>query len=311
MALKAAGLTRAATADARSYTPGDLIHGVFQAAGAGEGQSLRRPSGRHQANSVTVHDPVKGAEMTLALRQDAKLAGLLTLYTAEERSFSTGERIRFTIADKKRGIINGTRGVIEAIQPETGVTVKTDTGQRLTLALDSIAARSLDHAYASTVHDFQGSTVDRILIGLSSTERLATQKAFYVAVSRMREEAILVTDDTAALAKRITAQTGDRPTALESWLKAERERMARTAEETREREEARRGQVSTERAVEPPKQHPDRAGDAKAPAATTDQRADLGSHLDLKVERTDAEIEASLKAFADKQKQKTIEGPTR
>jgi conjugative relaxase-like TrwC/TraI family protein len=313
MALKAAGLTRAATSDARSYTPGDLIHalGSSRQHGLEKGNLYVVLSADIKANSVTVHDPAKGAEITLALRQDAKLAGLLTLYTAEERSFSTGERIRFTIADKERGIINGTRGVIEAIQPETGITVKTDTGQRLTLPLDSIAARSLDHAYASTVHDFQGSTVDRILIGLSSTERLATQKAFYVAVSRMREEAILVTDDAAALAKRITAQTGDRPTALESWLKAERERMARTAEETREREEARRGQVAAERAVEPPNQHPDRAGDAKAPAATTGKSADLGKHFDLKVERTDAEIEASLRAFADKQKQKTIEGPTR
>lgn len=63
--------------------------------------------------------------------------------------------------------------MIEAIHLEKGVTVKTDTGQRLTLALDSIAARSLDHAYAyayaSTVHDFQGNTVNRILIRHSST----------------------------------------------------------------------------------------------------------------------------------------------
>ena len=320
MGLKAVGLTRAATADARSYAPGDIVHALTSSK-----QHQLEKGGLYvvtaadiKANTITVHDLAKGQDLTLALRQDAKLAGALSVYAPEERSFAVGERIRFTIADKERGIVNGTRGVIEAIG-EGGVTLRTDAKARIALPLGSIAARSLDHAYAATVHDFQGSTVDRILIGLSSSERLATQKAFYVAVSRMREEAILITDDVGALGKRITAQTGERPTALDSWIKAERERLARVAEEARERKE-REGQgadvrgrdgadpQSVERATADLGRGDISPGEKSTPAA---RAIPHGGDLALPVERSDAEVEATLKALSDKQKQKTIPGPVR
>ena len=84
-----------------------------------------------------------------------------------------------------------------------------------------------DHAYASTAHDFQGSTVDRIIIGMSSTEKMSNQKSFYVDISRVREEATLITNDVAGLTKRIEQNTGDRPTALDSWLSAQRDERER------------------------------------------------------------------------------------
>jgi hypothetical protein len=121
----------------------------------------------------------------------------------------------------------------------------------------------------------------------------------------MREEAVLVTDDAAALAKRIEANTGDRPTALESWLKAERERHEKQKAEAPVAQERSAQSERPERDIDlaPPqaKPDPDRA----------DRAGDFSKLFALPVERNDAEVEASIKAFADRQKQKTIEGPIR
>jgi septal ring factor EnvC (AmiA/AmiB activator) len=77
-------------------------------------------------------------------------------------------------------------------------------------------------AYASTAHDFQGSTMDRVLLAMSSAEQLTTQKSFYVSLSRMRDTIHLVTDHFDKLAATIADQTGERMNALEA-LAAQRD----------------------------------------------------------------------------------------
>ena len=56
------------------------------------------------------------------------------------------------------------------------------------------------HAWASTVHAFQGRTVDNVIAAMEATHpHLTTQKSFYVEISRARDRAELVTDDAKAL----------------------------------------------------------------------------------------------------------------
>ena len=90
----------------------------------------------------------------------------------------------------------------------------------------------MDYAYALTGHDYQGATVDKIIVAMSSTEQLADQKSFYVAVSRARDQVDLMTDNVERLAERLTKQTGETIPALEAWLAArlEREKEARATE---------------------------------------------------------------------------------
>ncbi|MDE0704274.1 MAG: hypothetical protein OXH59_11175, partial [Rhodospirillaceae bacterium] len=77
--------------------------------------------------------------------------------------------------------------------------------------------RHLDHAWASTVHAFQGRTVDRVIAAMEARHRhLTTQKSFYVEISRARDRAELVTDDAKALREQLEAVTGERIAALEA-----------------------------------------------------------------------------------------------
>jgi len=49
--------------------------------------------------------------------------------------------------------------------------------------LNSFAARGLDHGYALTAHAYQGHSIQNLIVGMFSGERLATQKALYVQLS--------------------------------------------------------------------------------------------------------------------------------
>ena len=83
--------------------------------------------------------------------------------------------------------------------------------------------RHLDHAWASTVHAFQGRTVDNVIAVMEAKHpKLSTQKSFYVEISRARHSAELVTDDAKALRETLEAATGERVSALEGIGAAEK-----------------------------------------------------------------------------------------
>ena len=96
------------------------------------------------------------------------------------------------------------------------VKVETADGP-LTIPTDSMAAKGIDHSYAMTAHAFQGQTVDNILIGMAANERLANQKQFYVSISRVSEQATLITDDAEKLSQKIQQNSGVRAPALTAY----------------------------------------------------------------------------------------------
>ena len=75
----------------------------------------------------------------------------------------------------------------------------------------------IDRAWASTVHAFQGRTVDKVIAAIEADHpSLTNQKMLYVEVSRAHDRAEIVTDDRAALREQLEAATGERIAALEA-----------------------------------------------------------------------------------------------
>ena len=94
--------------------------------------------------------------------------------------------------------------------------------------------RHLDHAWASTVHAFQGRTVDNVIAAMEARHpHLTTQKSFYVEISRARDRAELVTDDAAELRAQLQAVTGERIAALEGIGEMKRDAPEKAAEAAR------------------------------------------------------------------------------
>ena len=97
-----------------------------------------------------------------------------------------------------------------------GVAFRLGNGRMLELGKDDPQLRHLDHAWASTVHAYQGRTVDNVIaVKEAKHPKLSTQKSFYVEISRARHNAEPVTDDANALREALEAATGERVSALE------------------------------------------------------------------------------------------------
>jgi len=97
------------------------------------------------------------------------------------------------------------------------VSLRLEDGRTLDLRAGAPQLRHIDRAWASTVHAFQGRTVDHIIAAMEANHpHLTTQKSFYVEISRARHRAELVTDDREALKARLESATGERIAALEA-----------------------------------------------------------------------------------------------
>jgi len=113
------------------------------------------------------------------------------------------------------------------------VTFLLEEGRKLTLTPGDPQLRHLDHAWASTVHAYQGRTVDNVIAAMEANHpHLTTAKAFYVEISRARDRAELVTDDAQTLKERLEAVIDERISALEGIgesIQPERKRDGKTS----------------------------------------------------------------------------------
>ena len=139
---------------------------------------------------------------------------------------------------------------VSAVSDEK-VSFELEDGRTLELDNSDPALRHLDHAWGSTVHAFQGRTVDNVIAAMEAGHpHLTTQKSFYVEISRARDKAELVTDDAARLKEHLETATGERISALEGIAG----RAATSTKESELRSEEMEGTPASaepEKAVEP------------------------------------------------------------
>ena len=146
----------------------------------------------------------------------AARAGGVEVYRSDEMELRARDRIRWTRNDAGLGLVNSGTAEVAAVRGGR-VTFSLEDGRTLDLAPGDPQLRHLDRAWASTVHAFEGRTVDTVIAAMEANHpHLTTQKSFHVEISRARDQAELVTDDRAALKERLEAATGERIAALEA-----------------------------------------------------------------------------------------------
>jgi len=161
----------------------------------------------------------------------AARAGGVEVYRGEEIELRAGDRIRWTRNDAGLGLVNSGTAEVAAVRGGH-VTFRLEDGRALDLAPGDPQLRHVDRAWASTVHAFQGRTVDTVIAAMEANHpHLTTQKSFYVEISRARDRAELVTDDRAALKEQLEAATGERIAALEA-LESEKAKAREAGPET-------------------------------------------------------------------------------
>ena len=135
---------------------------------------------------------------------------------SSEADTRRGDRVRWTRNDKDLGLVNSQTAEVSIVK-EGRVGFRLEDGRTLDLTAGDPQLRHVDRAWASTVHAFQGRTVDTVIAAMEANHpNLTNQKTLYVEISRARDRAELVTDDAKALRERLEAVTGERIAALEA-----------------------------------------------------------------------------------------------
>ena len=211
------GYTGAEKALADNYAPGDAVafHRPYRRIGVEKGDERRVMGVDHKARAVLLDDR-HGGRVAWKPEEIGGRRGGSEVYRVEDIQLRAGDRIRWTRNDAGLGLVNSRTA--EVVKVATGrVTFRLEDGKTLELGAGDPQLRHLDHAWASTVHAFQGRTVDNVIAAMEARHpHLTTQKSFYVEISRARDRAELVTDDAKDLRAQLESVTGERIAALEA-----------------------------------------------------------------------------------------------
>ena len=252
------GFTNAGKSVGKNYQRGNVVvfHRPYRRLGVEKGEERVVMASDPDSNRVILQG-TDGQPIKWDPRQIAGKRGGCEVYRTEEIQLRAGDRIRWTANDKAYGLVNSHTAEVTKITQDR-ISLKLEDGRELNLNKNSQQMRHIDYAWASTVHAFQGRTVDNVIAAMEANHpNLTTQKSFYVEISRARDRAELVTDNAMALKEQLEAATGERMAALEG--------VGETQHQEREKsdEPSAKGELesSKEAEVEPTRDHADKAMD--------------------------------------------------
>ena len=228
--LVSSGYTNAEKALAGNYAVGDVVafHRPYKRIGVEKGDERRVAGVDHKARAVVLEGR-DGGTVAWKPGEIAGRRGGSEVYRSEDIELRAGDRIRWTRNDAGLGLVNSRTA--EVLSVANGrVRFQLEDGKKLELGSGDPQLRHLDHAWASTVHAFQGRTVNNVIAAMEARHpHLTTQKSLYVEISRARDRAELVTDDAAELRAQLQAATGERIAALEGIGEMPREAPGKVA----------------------------------------------------------------------------------
>ena len=211
------GYTNPEKSLAANYSPGDVVafHRRYKRLGVEKGDELRVTGVDHKGGAVILEGG-HGREIRWEPRRLAARSGGVEVYKVEHMELRIGDKVRWTRNDKELGLVNSQAAEVTSVR-NGRVTFRVEDGRTIDMTAGVPQLRHIDRAWASTVHAFQGRTVDTVIAAMEANHpELTNQKTLYVEISRARDRAELVTDDAKALCERLEAATGERVAALEA-----------------------------------------------------------------------------------------------
>jgi conjugative relaxase domain, TrwC/TraI family len=192
-ALDKSDMTREASKKCRNYTNGMVVE--FQDKEKYGDRGSRWNVVGKQENRLILQshdDPEKKIEV------DPKKTHIAA-YQKRDMQLVNGDQVIFKKNDKERGVMNGITGQVIDVDNKTGkAQIKLKTGDIISVSKKH--TENLDYAYARTIHDSQGATVERSIV-VGEAAKVATAQTAYVACSRERTGLQIITDDSGKLSK--------------------------------------------------------------------------------------------------------------
>jgi conjugative relaxase-like TrwC/TraI family protein len=195
-------LTGADRSWAQRYQPNDVLHysRTSKETGIGKGEYARVLAVNGQENLLTVLRG-NGEQTTYDPRRQMGVS----VYRAEEKAFSVGDRIQFTAPNQELKIANRELTSIENIGANGSMHLKLDSGRNVEVGVHGFP--HIDHGYAVTSHSSQGQTAERVLIHADTelgAKDLLNYRMAYVSVSRGQWDAQIFTNDRDKLVQALS-----------------------------------------------------------------------------------------------------------
>ena len=220
LALVPKDLTKAERVQASSYQKGDII--LFAKSKPDQKILARTP---YEVTGVDSKDGVVSVigENGTRLKLEPAYWGQAETFTQAQMDMRTGDRVAFTRNDHEKDRVNGGTGTITSVNRDLGLaTFKADNGTLHDIDLTKARDQHLRHAWVDTVYAAQGKTSERVLIHAESGRaNLVDQKAMYVAISRAKSEAVVVTDNREKLVRGLGERGGMETFAIDTRINPE------------------------------------------------------------------------------------------
>ena len=202
---------------ARNYQPGMVLEVASRQSRHGLGRGSHEVAAVDTEKGVVTLRDARGHLRRFApARLSAKGSDqALQLFEKKDLDLYTGDAIRWTTSDHKRGMMNADRPIETAID-QAGVTVTSSSGMEYKLKPNDPMLERIDLAYALNAHMAQGLTADKGIAVLDSRERrLLSQRNFLVTITRLRDELTLIVDSREKVGRGIATNLGEKTSAAE------------------------------------------------------------------------------------------------
>lgn len=197
-------LTRAQVRESTSYEMGDVIRfgKEYRSLGVGKAEYARVVTVKADSNIIILQ--MERDARTVEWQPHRNTA--VEVYRREERTLMHGDFIRWTRNSYEQDRRNGEL-VRVRVDSESGTVLARERDGKES-RFDPQRDRHWDHGYASTVHASQGRTVERGIYHADSDQIATNREAWYVALSRAREEVRIYTDDAVTLREAVHESRG-------------------------------------------------------------------------------------------------------
>jgi ATP-dependent exoDNAse (exonuclease V) alpha subunit len=190
---------------ADSYKAGDTIR--FLRANKHLGVESR--SYAHVIDSDTTQNRLTiRTEDGRVLTYDPGRAAGVSVYESKLQPLAIGDRIQFTANSKDLGVSTRDTGTITKLDAKGNIQVELDKGRKVRWHV--AAHRHIDYAYAMTSYSAQGTTVNRVLLHIDTSDyrlsKLIDKTLAYVGSSRAQYDIQIFADDASRLAPSLSRE---------------------------------------------------------------------------------------------------------
>jgi conjugative relaxase-like TrwC/TraI family protein len=139
------------------------------------------------------------------LTYDPQHASGVSVYESKMQSFAVGDRVQLTANSTNLGVSTRDIGVITKLDANGNIQVQLDKGRKVRWNLAD--HRHIDYAYAMTSYSAQGTTVDRVLLHIDTSDyrlsSLIDKTLAYVGASRAQHDIQIFADDASRLERSL------------------------------------------------------------------------------------------------------------